>query len=65
MSDDECKKYFSKDVCKTQTIGRPRVGKEYGATRSGANMDMLCLSDSEAKVATWDCYQIEVEEAKK
>jgi hypothetical protein len=65
MSDDECAKYFSKDTCKMQTIGRPEVGKEYDATRSGRSADLLCLFDPKAKVATGDCYQIEAEETKK
>jgi len=63
MSQDECKKYFNAETCKMETIGRPEVGKEYEATRSGTNY--LCLSDSKAKVPTGDCYQLEVEESKK
>lgn len=65
MSQDECKKYFSGETCKMKTIGRPEIGKEYDATRIGRDMDILCLFDPKAKVATGDCYQIEAEEAKK
>jgi hypothetical protein len=65
MSEDECKKHFNQATCKMRSIGRPEAGKEYDATRSGSAMDVLCLYDPKAKIPTGDCYQIEVEEAKK
>jgi hypothetical protein len=65
MTEDECKKYFNQETCKIQSIGRPEVGKQYDATRSGSAMDLLCLLDPRGKTPAGDCYQIELEEAKK
>jgi hypothetical protein len=65
MSQDECKKSFNEETCKMETIGRPEVGKEYGATRTGSDKNMLCLFDPRKKAGASDCYQIELEEAKK
>jgi len=65
MSEEECTKLFKLDSCKMQSLGRPEVGKEYDAIRLPSTKGILCLSETKQKVAKSDCYQIEMEEAKK
>jgi hypothetical protein len=65
MSEEECTKLFKLDSCKMQSLGRPEVGKEYDAIRLPSTKNILCLSEPKEKVAKSDCFQIEMEEAKK
>jgi hypothetical protein len=68
MSQEECTRLFKLDSCKAESLGRPEVGKEYDTIRLPSTKNILCLSEPKEpkeKVAKSDCYQIEMEEAKK